>query len=638
MPLGIGERRRLHQQRLEADEHLPRQDLEPSLGFVARIDSVDRIGDALDASEAVGADQGHGVEPEVAQMRLGLLDGLQQRLDPFFDRRDDFLPTLGVVAEGVLGQSLAQALQHTVVVDDQPEILTRETTIGPGDGLHQGVRLHRLVDVKRRQALHIEARQPHGADDGDAEGMFRALEGGLHVHALAVGRFEPLLHQGAMGDDVETPFLEVGDLVLRLADDDPDNGVFEPLRLRGQLLVVGLEPFPRLRIDGRHQLGLLRFRCGANRLGFSLPWRNDPLMHAGASDLVDADQHRLPGLPPGRAMLDEVVGDLVQPIVGRDHLVVPAQQLFEQRRLVGVEFGLLDLGGDAVVEVQPGNAELLAPVLVDELHRRSVLLGALEVVSGDIVSENPLCDRVVLEQGRSGEADKGRIGQREAHVARQPSRLRPVGLVGNHDDVVPFAVRLRGVHILVELVNQTEDVGVVLLQQLLELHTGGRTGGLVVGNAAADEGLVKLVVQIDAVRHQHEGEVAGHGAPDFLGEERHRVGFAAALSVPKHTEFAEIGMRPLDDLHRTVRHERRGGLGQTRHPRALDRRPRFQRQFDHAMTKPRTRRELLFQFLLPDHRIDGTVDAEDLMVASDDLACGSGLALVEQNEVFDDVE
>ena len=74
-------------------------------------------------------------------------------------------------------QRLAQALQHAVVVDDQAEILAWIDTVRPGDGLHQRVGLHRLVDVERREALHVEAGQPHGADDGDAERMLRVLEG-----------------------------------------------------------------------------------------------------------------------------------------------------------------------------------------------------------------------------------------------------------------------------------------------------------------------------------------------------------------------------------------------------------------------------------------------------------------------------
>ena len=149
-------------------------------------------------------------------MLLGLLDGREQRLHPLLDRRDDLLAAVAVVAERVLRQRLAQALEHAVVVDDQPEILAGINAVRAGDRLHQRVRLHRLVDVERREAFHVEAGQPHGADDRDAERMLRVLERRLHIHALAVAVFEALLHQGAVRNDVEAPLLEVGDLVLRL--------------------------------------------------------------------------------------------------------------------------------------------------------------------------------------------------------------------------------------------------------------------------------------------------------------------------------------------------------------------------------------------------------------------------------------
>ena len=80
---------------------------------------------------------------------------------------------------------------------------------------------------------------------------------------------------------------------------------------------------------------------------FAFQQRHDALVHAGAGDLVDADEHRLAGFPPGRAVLDEISRDLVEALVGGDDLVVLAEQLIEQRRLIGIEFGLLDLLRDA---------------------------------------------------------------------------------------------------------------------------------------------------------------------------------------------------------------------------------------------------------------------------------------------------
>ena len=164
-------------------------------------------------------------------MRLGCLDGFEQSLHPLLDRRDDLLAARTVVAERILRQRRAQARQHAVVIDDQAEILAGINPVRPRDGLHQRVCLHRLVDVERGQALHVEAGQPHGADDRHAERMLRVLERRLDIDALAIARLEALLHQGAMRDDVKAPFLEVGDLVLCLADDDLDDRLVEPAAL-----------------------------------------------------------------------------------------------------------------------------------------------------------------------------------------------------------------------------------------------------------------------------------------------------------------------------------------------------------------------------------------------------------------------
>jgi hypothetical protein len=87
------------------------------------------------------------------------------------------------------GQRLAQALEHAVVVDDQAVFLAAAHAVDAGDGLHQRMALHGLVQVERGQAFHVEAGQPHRADDGDAKGVIGLLELLLQVafdHLLAV--------------------------------------------------------------------------------------------------------------------------------------------------------------------------------------------------------------------------------------------------------------------------------------------------------------------------------------------------------------------------------------------------------------------------------------------------------------------
>ena len=80
-------------------------------------------------------------------------------------------------------------------------------------------------------------------------------------------------------------------------------------------------------------------------------------------------------------MLDKVSGQLVQPVVSGDHLIVLTEQLFQEGDLVWIEIGLLSLLSNAVVKVKLGEAQLLAPVFIHQLHRGLIFLGALEVVA-----------------------------------------------------------------------------------------------------------------------------------------------------------------------------------------------------------------------------------------------------------------
>ena len=293
MPLRVGERGGLRQQRLEAVEHLAGEGLEAAPIVVARVDGLHGVLQPLDAPETAGADQRPRIEPETAKVRLRRLDGFDQSLHALFDRDNDLLAPSAVVAQGVLRKRLAEALQHAVVVDDQPVVLAWPDPVRPRDRLHQVVRLHRLVDVERGQALNVETGKPHGADDGDAEGMVRVLERRLHINALAVRAVEPALQEVSVRNDVETPLPEVADLVLRLADDQSHDGLFEPGGLGRQLPGFLIPHGPHFGIDGCERFGALGIRRRAHTRRLCRPPESDELQHPCARDLVDAHQHRL---------------------------------------------------------------------------------------------------------------------------------------------------------------------------------------------------------------------------------------------------------------------------------------------------------------------------------------------------------
>ena len=67
----------------------------------------------------------------------------------------------GAAALGVGYQRLPQVLGQPQVVHHQPAGLILEHPVDPGDGLHQPVAPHRLVQVHGVQAGRVEAGQPH---------------------------------------------------------------------------------------------------------------------------------------------------------------------------------------------------------------------------------------------------------------------------------------------------------------------------------------------------------------------------------------------------------------------------------------------------------------------------------------------
>ena len=210
-------------------------------------------------------------------------------------------------------------------------------------------------------------------------------------HAL-----EALLHPGAMGDDVEPPLLEVPNLVLGFADDDLDNCLFHPPRL-------ALKPLALLGI-------LFSPRRGAYHFQLCPPVRHYSLVHPGTGDLIDADEHGLARFPAGGAVFHEIGRDFFESVTGGDDFIILAEKFLEKRLFIRVQVGPSDCLGDAVIEIQPGDTELLTAILIDQLHSRPVLLGAFEVVPRNVASKDTPREGIVFVEGGAREADVSGIG------------------------------------------------------------------------------------------------------------------------------------------------------------------------------------------------------------------------------------
>ena len=183
---------------------------------------------------------------------------------------------------------------------------------------------------------------------------------------------------------------------------------------------------------------------------------------------------------------------------------------------------------------------------------------------------------------------------------------------------------------------------------MLQVFARAGAGRAVVRHAAAHEGLVDLAVQVIAIGHQHKSEVAVHRAAHLFGKEGHGVRLAAALRMPDDAKASEVRVCALHDLKgsrfclgvtlfqvpghgfRRQRVGRQGLVGGPIHAQPW--------QLDHAVLEPLTWRKLALDGLLPNHRRHRLVDTQQLVVARHHLAHRAGLAGVEQDEVFHDVQ
>ena len=113
--------------------------------------------------------------------------------------------------------------------------------------------------------------------------------------------------------------------------------------------------------------------------------------------------------------------------------------VLQQPGLVLVQVLVLDDVHHVVVQKVVLQAHLRHPTGIEQGHGGPVLHGLGEVIFGNVVPEPLVGQPLAAQQGRAGEGDIVGVGQSRAHVLRQVLILGPVGLVHQHDDIVPGA-------------------------------------------------------------------------------------------------------------------------------------------------------------------------------------------------------
>ena len=451
--------------------------------------------------------------------------GTAQLIDQGLLVPDRVVPT---AARAIDCQRLLQRGEDVGVIHDDAAVLALEHAVGAGDGLHQRVIAHRLVEIDRRAAGRIEAGQPHGADENEPQRIGWVLElllqAGIRVfHALAMRR------------NVEAQLRHLRDLVLGRRYDQRHVGGLENLQARRQFVTVR-----------GGQIGAGQFALDAGCLCRPVPAHL--VVHFQRRRLVDGHHHRLAQEAAPEKMPDDVLRHGFKPVIAGQDVILAAQLAFELCLLFVVQacrfYGVVDL----FVEVGVDQAQFGRAVLVVERNRRAIGHRLLEVVDRDVIAEHIPGALLAGDQRRAREGQELRPGQCRAHVEGQSVVLAAMRLVGKYDDVGPVAEAVGSL----KLVDQSEDVAMVFAQQLAQLRTAGCVAFIgFAGTDRADgaERLGDLHIQLDTVGDHDKAPVAGHFAHDLLGEKHHRIAFAAALGLPEH---AGAAVAPLAGLqHRS---------------------------------------------------------------------------------------
>ena len=360
-------------------------------------------------------DEFHRFGKRLQQFRIG-----QGRVSYFIAA---FASVIALACE--CGERLAQIFEDAAVIYNQAVVLAFVDAVGAGDGLQEGVGFKRFIEVESGEAGHVETRQPHGADDGNAEGVVILLESRFKIDTGMIGQFKSIFDEFAMREDIQFPLAEGVHFALFFADDDCHARFFHPLDLTQAI------DFLLLIFGG--------FDASFQRCDLILPVGIDQPVKADCGDLIDADQHGFAAFPGGGVVRDEIARDLFEALLCGEDVIVAFEFAFEALFEVDVfEFDPIELLGDAFVEVVGGDAEFVAARVVVERDCGFVFDGALEVVGGDVLAEDLLGDLVILEERRACEAHVAGVGQGVAHVEREQTVLSAVRFVGDDDEIFAY--------------------------------------------------------------------------------------------------------------------------------------------------------------------------------------------------------
>ncbi|OPZ71278.1 MAG: hypothetical protein BWY82_01775 [Verrucomicrobia bacterium ADurb.Bin474] len=215
-------------------------------------------------------------------------------------------------------------------------------------------------------------------------------------------------------------------------------------------------------------------------------------------------------------------------------MVFPPKLPLEFALPILIEFRFIQNPVDILIQRRIFQMQLRCPVLVEQRNRRPIFHRLLEIVDGYVISKDLPGSFLARDQRSPGERQKHRLGECGPHVQRQRIILAPVGFIGQNDDVPPVAQHIG----FLKLMDQCKHVAVIAPQQILQVRTAGSVAVvslLLTHGTHRLEGLGDLLIQLRPVSDDHKCPVTGELPQDLLGEKHHGETLAAALGLPKHT-------------------------------------------------------------------------------------------------------
>ena len=384
----------------------------------------------------------------------------------------------------ILGKSLFQTVGNADIVNDQAALFILENPIHAGDGLHEVMSFHGLVDVHRMHAGHIKAGQPHIAHNHELQLVLCIF----HACSQSFARlFRPdkglpirRICRAASHDDLDLPLHEV---------------IAVPIRAQCHNFMIKI---------------------------YSNPAAHDHDHCLAAAELL--------GLLTFLKMLDDIPRHQLDTFACTDNRLNPRPFAFELFPLAL----LLILRDFLIVAVNLRlefirQLQLCDPALVVDAHSRAILYRPRHIVDINVVAKDRACIAVSFFNRRPGKPDIGRIRQTVVHIfciaildfgglavllhhIGVKAILAAVRFIRHDNDIRTFrehrhriACFLRG-----EFLNGRKDdaaaraliqfgAQIAAIRCLIRLGTQKFLGFL--------EGAEKLIIQIVAVGNDHDGRI-----------------------------------------------------------------------------------------------------------------------------------